>query len=367
MIGDSASDVSSHQDCALRLHDVSVRFGRGPGRAGLEGISFAVARGERFVVVGSSGTGKTTLLRAIAGLTDVARGVVEIAGEDRTAYVPEKRDAVYLHQIPHLFPHLNVFENVAFPLRIRGLTTAEIRRRVPHVLDAVRLGDFGTRRIQTLSGGQRHRIALARAIVARPAVLLLDEPLSSLDPELRDDVRQAILDVQQEYRPAMVIVTHDLDDAALIADRVGVLLGGGIAQIASPAILFSNPASLAIARLLGMMNEVRGTIHTDGEFQSPLGRFPVDARLAAGPAVAVCRPDAVRIIPASGVESVVGPVIGGVIGRVTSLVHRPQQTTARVVVAGITVEVATDAMCLPIIGADVVLELDPRRVVVFAT
>lgn len=356
----AASTAIPAPPAALRLRDVSAGFGDQPG---LRDISFDVDDAERFVIVGPSGAGKTTLLRAIAGLVPVTRGAVEIAGHDRTYLAPERRDAVYLHQTPLLFPHLDVFENVAFPLRVRGVATPEIRARVTTVLDSVQLGAFVARRPHALSGGQRHRVALARAIVARPAVLLLDEPLSSLDPSLRADVREVILDVAREYRLALVIVTHDLDDAALMGNRIGVLLEGHIAQVATPATLFMHPESLSIARLLAITNEVQGVIEDERVFCSPLGRMPLSDNSPSGGVIMVFRPDAVQLMPErTDTAQCTGDVV--------EIRHRPQQTTVRVRVesklATVMIEAAIDAMSAPAIGTVVGLSIDARRVSLFS-
>ncbi|MEO6211314.1 MAG: ABC transporter ATP-binding protein [Gemmatimonadaceae bacterium] len=360
MSHDDASETKPGRPAALRVRDVAAGFGDQPG---LRAISFEVKDAERFVIVGPSGAGKTTLLRAIAGLIPVSRGHVEIAGSDRTHLVAERRDAVYLHQTPVLFPHLDVFENVAFPLRVRGVATPEIHDRVARVLDSVQLGSFATRRPHALSGGQRHRVALARAIIARPAVLLLDEPLSSLDPALRSDVREVILDIARTYRPALVIVTHDLDDAAFMGNRIGVLLDGRLEQIATPAELFTHPASLPIARLLAISNEVCGVIERERVFCSPLGEMRLTSDMPSGNGVMVFRADAVQLIPesASAVQCT---------GVVVELHHRPQQTTLRVRVEsarGTTlIEAAIDSMQALAIGSVVGLSVDPRRVSVFS-
>ncbi len=329
-------------------------FGDAPG---LHPVFLEVAAGERLVIVGPSGTGKTTLLRAVAGLAPAAAGEVHIAGRDATFLPPERRDAVYLHQSPVLFPHLDVFENVAFPLRVRRVREGEVRERVARVLAAVRLPDFGERRPQTLSGGQRHRVALARAIVARPAVLLLDEPLSSLDPSLRDEVRQAITAVQEEYRPALLLVTHDLDEAGLLGDRVGVLLDRRIAQLDEPARLFSRPASLEVARFLGIPNEVAGEVGADGRFRSPLGELPLPPdRPAPGPAIAVFRPDAVRVVAS-----------GGVPARVVAIRYRAHQTAVVVRLAGTALEIPGDPADPWEVGTELLLRIDPARVLIFRT
>lgn len=337
---------------ALKLSSLQVPFG---SAAGLDGIDLDVAPGERVAIVGASGAGKTTLLRAIAGLVPVTGGRIEIGGRDVTGCPPERRGAVYLHQSPILFPHLDVFENVAFPLRIRRRAEPDIRKRVDEVLSAVRMEALGRRSPATLSGGQRHRVALARAISARPTVLLLDEPLSALDPELREEVRGAILEIQRTDRPALVIVTHDLDDAGLLADRVGVLIHGRIAQLASPADLFARPASLEVASFLGYPNRLEVHVREDGSFDSPLGHIEggVPRAVAPGPAIAIFQPEAARLSSA------------GSPGRVLQVRHRLRGSTAVIEVAGTRIEAALRGGP-PEPGETVRLTLDPLGILVFA-
>lgn len=335
---------------ALELCGLRVPFGEAPG---LDGISLEVPRGERLAILGPSGVGKTTLLRAVAGLAPVSAGSVRINGRDVTAAPPESRGAVYLHQTPTLFPHLDVFENVAFPLRIRGAAERELRARVSDVLASVGLAELGPRTPATLSGGQRHRVALARAIAARPAVLLLDEPLAALDPSLRQEVREAIVAVQERDRPALVLVTHDVDEAGVLAHRLGVLVGGVIAQIDTPGTLFDRPISLEVARLLGFPNRLDGVLREDGTFDSALG--PV--RLARGgtrpgPAAAVFQPEAAHEDPA------------GAPGRVVSLRHRPRAGSAIVAIGETTIEIADPRRSLAA-GDEVRIALDPHRLVVY--
>jgi putative spermidine/putrescine transport system ATP-binding protein len=333
---------------ALGVSGVSAPFGAGPG---LQDVSFTVAPGERLVIVGGSGAGKTTLLRAIAGLGPIAGGRIAIAGHDVCGRPPERRDAVYLHQTPLLFPHLSVRENVAFPLRVRRVPAGDISPRVRDALAAVQLDGFADRAPRTLSGGQRHRVALARAVVARPAVLLLDEPFVALDPTLRDEVRTALLVLQRQYQPALVVVTHDLEEAGMLADRVGVLLQGRLAQLAPPGEVFAAPASLAVARFLGIPNMIPGVLDDDGAFDSAIGRLmlPAGHRTShRGPRVAVFRPGAARL--ASG-----GPLSGTVVG----IRQGPRSTAIQLEAGGLVLEVASGADKLPQPGAMVTWELDP--------
>ncbi len=279
-----------------------LAIGFGDGR-GLVDVSLTVRAGERLVIVGSSGAGKTTLLRAIAGLAAIDAGTIRVGGRDVTHLVPERRGVAYLHQTPVLFAHLDVGENVAFPLRVRGVREAAVRARVCASLDAMHLGGFERRRTHSLSGGQRHRVALARAIAGRPAALLLDEPLSALDPTLRDDVRDAIVVAQAEYGPAMMLVTHDLDDAGLLGHRVAVLQDGRVAQVAAPATLFARPDTLDVARFLGLYQELPGRVASDGRVECALGVLPahgVNGERRVGERVTVMvRTAGVRVGPAA--------------------------------------------------------------------
>ncbi len=315
---------------ALRVAGLGVPFGEARG---LDDITLSVAAGECVAIAGPSGAGKSTLLRAIAGLAPITAGVVEILGRDVSSQPPERRGAVYLHQVPVLFPYLDVAGNVAFPLRLRGVVKREARRRAADVLSRVRLDGYETRAVSALSGGQRHRVALARALIANPPVLLLDEPLSALDPELRDEVRDAIARVRADDGRGLVLVTHDLEDAALLADRVCVLIDGGIAQDARPAEVFARPATLPVARFLNVPNRIAGTVRTE-RFEAGRLAWPAPG-VADGPAVAVFWPEAVA------------PASEGWCGTVVSIRQLPRTTTATLQVDNLYVDVAVDASAPP--------------------
>jgi ABC-type Fe3+/spermidine/putrescine transport system ATPase subunit len=334
---------------SLVVEALSAPFGEAPG---LAEVSLDVAAGECVALVGASGAGKTTLLRAIAGLGPMSSGRVTLGGRDVTHEPPERRHAIYLHQTPLLFPHLTVAENVAFPLRVRRWAAPEISKRVAEALEAVRLAGFDARRPYTLSGGQRHRVALARAIAARPAALLLDEPLAALDPSLREEVRETLQALQRAYRPAVLLVTHDLDEAGLLATRVGVLLGGRLAQLAPPADLFRRPATIDVASFLGIPNVVPGTVDTAGRFESALGTLaPTDHPLRPGPAAAVFGANA--LMPAAA---------GAIEGTVLQLRHRPRETTALIRVGPLVLEARADTGTLPAPGDAVRLALSERSI-----
>ena len=246
---------------ALELEGVDVPFGDLPG---LRGIDLVIRAGERFVLVGASGAGKSSLLRAIAGSGPMTSGRIRIDGNDTVGRSPRDRGMVLLEQRPLLFPHFTVRGNLAFPLEVRGVSRGEIERRVADALDAVRLPDLGGRMPHTLSGGQAHRVALARAVVARPRVLLLDEPLTSLDPGLRAEMRRAITVVGERYGTALLMVTHDLKEAGHVGERVGVLTDGRTAQVDVPEVLFRNPGSLSVARFIGWRNELPAYVDGNG-------------------------------------------------------------------------------------------------------
>jgi len=255
----------------LDVSRASIPFGERPG---LADVNLQVGRGEHVTVVGPSGVGKTSLLRAIAGLGVLSSGAVIVDGRDVTTRPPEQRGVVYMHQSPSLFPHLTVLDNVAFPLGVRGVAKKNAREKAMQLLERVHLGFAAGRAPATLSGGQKHRVALARALAADPAVLLLDEPFAALDPELRADVRNAVVEMlQRGTGPTVLFVTHDVDEAAALADRVVVLLPGRIAQIGTPAEILSSPASVEVARFLGLQNVLRGTRDQHGVVTCALGTF----------------------------------------------------------------------------------------------
>lgn len=350
---------------ALDLRVVSAPFGDG---VGLSDVSLRVEAGERLAIVGPSGVGKTTLLRVAAGLAPLHQGRVLVAGRDVTALPPEQRGVVYLHQAPALFPHLAVGENVAFALRVRGQRGETVRERVRAALAAVKLDGFEARPSHALSGGQRHRVALARAIAARPGVLLLDEPLAALDPALRAEVGAAIVAAQAEYGPAMLLVSHDLEDVGTLADRVAVLVDGGIAQCAAPEVLFARPATLAVARFLGIYQELPGHPRADGAIACALGVIDLPRHLQnavrPGSGVTVAfRADALRVASPGAHDN-------DTRARVVGVRHRPRGSTVVVRVEDgareTIVEAALDSRRgTPAVGVEVGIALDPCGVVVY--
>ena len=235
----------------IELISVSKSYG---GPVVVSDLSLAINRGEMFCLLGPSGCGKTTILKIIAGLIDIDRGKVLIEGQDITKKPPQKRGVGLVFQNYALFPHISVFENVAYGLRCRRISVNEIKRQVEKTLEFVRLTEYGTRRIHQLSGGEQQRVALARALAIRPHVLLLDEPLSNLDARLRTEIRKEIRRIQKELNLTAVYVTHDQEEAMSIADRIGVMNKGKLEQIGLPQQIYNIPATRFVADFIGTIN-----------------------------------------------------------------------------------------------------------------
>ncbi len=226
----------------------------GPNFTALDGVSIAVERGEFFTLLGPSGCGKTTLLRAIAGFNDLTSGSIVLDGANLRAVPPHRRDIGMVFQDYAIFPHLSVFDNVAFGLRPRGVGKAEIRQRVMDALAAVRLESMAERLPAAMSGGQQQRIGLARAMVINPRLLLMDEPLSNLDAKLRIELRSEIRDIQKKVDIATIYVTHDQEEALAISDRICVMNAGRIEQIGTPQEIYGDPQTRFVAGFVGTLN-----------------------------------------------------------------------------------------------------------------
>ncbi|MFB6361159.1 MAG: ABC transporter ATP-binding protein [Halobacteriales archaeon] len=246
----------------VELEDLTVKFGE---LVALDAVALSVEPGEFFTLVGPSGCGKTTTLRAIAGFEAPSAGTVRIAGQDMAGVPPEDRPIGIVFQQYALFPHLSVSQNIGYGLRFRdppGGTTKD--DRVAELLELVDLAGLGDRDPDQLSGGQQQRVALARALAPGPDVLLLDEPLSALDAQLRQQLRVTIRDIQQELGITTIYVTHDQAEALAISDRVAVLRDGRIEQIGSPEAVYRKPASRFVASFIGDNNVFAGTV-TDAD------------------------------------------------------------------------------------------------------
>ncbi len=244
----------------LALHQISKRFG---DLTVLDDLSLDVYKGELCCLLGPSGCGKTTTLKIVAGFLAPEAGTVRLAGQDITDRPPQKRNVGLVFQNYALFPHMNVFDNVAYGLRRRKQPQAEVQRRVAEILGLVQLSGYEARRIHELSGGQQQRVALARALVIEPQLLLLDEPLSNLDARLRADMREEIRRIQRTLDITTVYVTHDQEEAMSIADRVVIMNRGRIEQIGPPRTIYEQPANRFVADFVGRVNFLPGRIAGD--------------------------------------------------------------------------------------------------------
>lgn len=257
---------------SLDIKDLVVELG---GKEILHSVSLNVQDGELFSLLGPSGCGKTTLLKAIAGLNVQKSGSVNLAGRCVDGLPPEKRDITVVFQELRLFPNMNVINNVAFPLKMRGVKKAERLEKAAELLAQVQLGGFENRRITQLSGGQQQRVALARAIVASPKVLLLDEPFSALDENLRDDMRDLLMMLHSKLDTTIVLVTHDQNEALKLSDRIAIMDEGHVLQCDTPQVIYNKPANLKIARYFSDANIIDGRFE-DGQFICPLFSVPSD-------------------------------------------------------------------------------------------
>jgi spermidine/putrescine ABC transporter ATP-binding subunit len=246
----------------IEIRNVSKRFGR--HITAVDDVTLDIRAGEFFALLGPSGCGKTTLLRVLAGFETPTSGEVRIDGKDMAGVQPNHRDINMVFQSYAVFPHMNVFDNVGYGLKVTGTPRAETTERVEAALSLVQLQGYGERRPDQLSGGQRQRVALARALVKEPKVLLLDEPLSALDAKLREAMQLELVRLQHAVGITFVIVTHDQDEALSMADRVAVMENGRVRQIAPPEELYEFPCSRFVADFIGRMNLFAGEVTGSG-------------------------------------------------------------------------------------------------------
>jgi multiple sugar transport system ATP-binding protein len=276
------------------------------GTKAVRGIDLSIREGEFVVLLGPSGCGKTTTLRMIAGLELATGGSITLAGRDVTALRPSQRDVGMVFQFYALYPHLSVRENIAFPLRSAGLPRPEVERRVEEVAGRMGLQDLLRRHPKQLSGGDQQRVSLARAMVRRPAVYLMDEPLGTLDADQRAEMREFIRARQLESKVTTIYVTHDQEEAMSLADRVVVMEGGRIRQAGAPAEVYDKPASLFVANFVGSpgMNVLAAEATPDGRLVARGAdlALPLTRTLPAGPLRLGIRGEHVHEDPAGPLE-----------------------------------------------------------------
>lgn len=278
----------------------------------LRDLDLEVPAGTMTVVVGPSGAGKTSLLRAVAGLGPVTTGSIHLGGDDLAGRPVHRRGLAMVFQQPRLFPALSVQDNVAFALRMAGMSGPDRRSRAVELLDEVGLAGLGDRGIDGLSGGEAQRVALARALAGEPDLLLLDEPLSSVDPNRRESLRTLIGQLQRQRGVTTLYVTHDRTEAAALGDRVALLIEGRIVQHAPPQDLFERPRSAVVARFFGATNLVPGTVR-DGRLRQ--AGIDLPSRAGDGPATLVVRPEHLHVGTARASED------GTITGRVRTTTY----------------------------------------------
>ncbi|MFQ5798042.1 MAG: ABC transporter ATP-binding protein [Bacteroidota bacterium] len=347
----------------LQLRQVSKFFGelRAVGNVDLE-----VQQGEFFSIVGPSGSGKTTLLRILAGFEKLTTGQILADGRDITGDPPQRRNMAMVFQNYALFPHMTVFENVAFGLEAQHLPKSDIQRRVDRVLALVQLNHKVNEPVPHLSGGEQQRAAVARALVVEPSVLLMDEPLSNLDVTLRVETREQLRLLQQRIKITTVYVTHDQSEALALSDRMGVMNEGKLVQVGTPQEIYNSPQCLFVATFLGNANTIRGTalqrsdrcvdvvIHQDVKICVP---HEGDVREGQRVIVAV-KPEHVKIVPASATGSLKAEIISiQFLGVFTEYLLKSSELIIRVLQTGADKSIR--------IGTRVSLEVDGPKCSVF--
>lgn len=320
------------------------------GKPLLRGIDLTVTQGEIVCLLGASGSGKTTLLRIIAGLEKADAGMVRLNGESLADVPVHARDFGFMFQDFALFPHLNVEHNIAFGLRMRGWTAERQAARVREVLELVALGGFEKRDVGSLSGGERQRVALARSLAPSPRLLLLDEPLGSLDAALRERLVVELRDIIKRAGLTAIYVTHDQQEAFAVADRIAVLRVGHFDQVATPLELYRRPRTEFVARFLGFTNIVPVQRVEAGRAITPLGAFAISGQ----PRAVLLHPDGLRVDPA-----------GEVSGEISEVVYRGDHYRVALVHASgqpITLDVPAADGFTPVVGGRLSLSVSPESV-----
>ncbi len=279
-----------HATPYVRIERMTKKFG---DFVAVHDVSLKIYQGEIFCLLGGSGCGKTTLLRMLAGFEVPTSGTVFIDGEDMAGIPPYERPANMMFQSYALFPHMTVEKNVSFGLEQEGLDRAAIRKRVTDMLEIVKMGPYAKRKPHQLSGGQRQRVALARSLIKRPKLLLLDEPLGALDRKLREHTQFELVNIQEQLGVTFVVVTHDQEEAMTLASRIGVMNHGEIVQVGTPSDIYEYPNSRFVADFIGSVNMFEGRLiedepdHVRIESEDLGGTFFVDHGVSAAPGALV--------------------------------------------------------------------------------
>jgi spermidine/putrescine transport system ATP-binding protein len=303
--------LPSEDSQGLLVRNITKRFGDVPA---LKDVDLAVRTGEFFTLLGPSGCGKTTLLRIIAGLELPDSGTVRLAGVDITTLPAAKRQVNTVFQSYALFPHLNIFENVAFGLRSRKFAGEVVDRRVNRRLEMLGLEEMRSRFPHQLSGGQKQRVALARALVNEPEILLLDEPMSALDARLRAQVQVDLRRLQRKLKKTFILVTHDQSEALVCSDRLAVMRGGRIIQLGTPEEVYETPKNSYVAQFLGAANLITAEREADG-IRTPIGFLQLEKTPPWQKGTVAIRPEWIQIAESR-------PAVNGIRACVTETIYR---------------------------------------------
>lgn len=340
----------------LRIESVAKTFG--PVTA-VDGVTLDVRENEFFALLGPSGCGKTTLLRMLAGFETPNSGKILLDGRDISPLPPEKRPLNLMFQSYALFPHMTVRQNLSYGLEMERLDKAEIRRRVDETLATTDLTSFADRKPEQLSGGQKQRVALARALVKRPKVLLLDEPLGALDKKLREKMQLELKRMQNEAGITFIVVTHDQEEALVMADRMAILKDGRLLQCGTPEEIYEAPSDRFVANFIGVMNFIEGRVTESGLFEAEGLRLAVvDAK--PGEATLAVRPENIAIDPP-------GERLGG---RIADIAYHGLDRVLHVKTAAspvpLQVRVPANGAAAHRIGDALSLKIDPAKCRLFA-
>jgi ABC-type Fe3+/spermidine/putrescine transport system ATPase subunit len=355
----------------LEFRDVTKRFG---GVAAVDEVRFSIQPGEIFTLLGPSGCGKTTTLRLVAGLEEPDDGEIFVNGVPVAAprsgifIPPDKRQMGMVFQSYAIWPHLTVFENVAFPLRVRGEPASTLNQRVRHALETVGLGGLEKRGATELSGGQQQRVALARSLVYAPAILLLDEPLSNLDAKLREQMRFEVRALQKKLNLTVLYVTHDQAEAMTLSDRMALVHRGRFEQVGTPAELYEKPATTFVAEFLGRTVSLDGAIVKNlsgcwvelgtGEVRMVLDSEKGDLLSGGEKVRLIARPEDIEILPVAEVAT------NQLLARIEQIAYLGDHIEYHVKVAGVSFVLPAAKRQRFAVGGDVRLSLDPARLTV---